>query len=86
MLFPSSGILFSGLKKTSYFVDSKSPAAFGGYFLGRPLPLFGSPSSNSGCFVFLWLFRAGWLKKDLPQLHAKSLPSCSCFERRCLSI
>jgi hypothetical protein len=57
------------LKKTSYFVDSKSPTVFGGYFLGRPLPLFGWPSNNSGCFVFLWLFKAGCDKKDFPQFR-----------------
>jgi hypothetical protein len=56
----SSGFLRSLLeKKTSYLVVSKSPAVFGGYFLGRPRPLFGCPSNNSGCFVFLWLFKAG---------------------------
>jgi hypothetical protein len=47
------------VKKISYLVVSKSPAVFGGYFLGLPLPLLGCPSSNSGCFVFLWLFKAG---------------------------
>jgi len=47
------------VKKISYFVDSKSPFVLGGYFLGLPLPLFGWPTSNSGCFVFLWLFSAG---------------------------
>jgi len=40
-------------------VVSKSPAVLGGYFLGLPLPLFGCPSSSSGCLVFLWLFKAG---------------------------
>jgi len=58
------------VKNISYFVVSKSPAVFGGYFLGLPLPLLGCPSSNSGCFVFLWLFKAGWLRKDFPQSHA----------------
>ena len=59
MDIPSSGALLPKVKKTSYLVVSKSPAVFGGYFLGRPLPLFGWPSNNSGCFVFLWLFNAG---------------------------
>ena len=53
MVTPSSGTLLPKVKKTSYLVVSKSPAVFGGYFLGLPLPLFGWPSSNSGCFVFL---------------------------------
>ncbi len=74
------------LKNISYLVASKSPFDFGGYFLGLPLPLFGWPISNSGCFVFLWLFKAGWLRNDFPQSHAKSLPSCSCLDRRRLSI
>jgi hypothetical protein len=56
---PSSGALFPIVKKISYLVVSKSPAVLGGYFLGLPLPLFGCPSSSSGCFVFLWLFKAG---------------------------
>ena len=83
---PSSALLPFWLKKISYLVDSKSPDVLGGYFLGLPLPLFGWPMSNSGCFVFLWLFRAGWLRNDFPQSHAKILPSCSCLDRRRLSI
>ena len=43
------------MKNTSYLVDSKSPAVLGGYFLGLPLPFFGFPSNNSGCFVFWWV-------------------------------
>ncbi len=86
MGIPSSGALLFDVKNTSYLVVSKSPAALGGYFPGLPLPLFGCPSSSSGCLVFLWLFRAGWLRKAFPQSQAKTLPSCSCFERRCLSI
>jgi len=45
---PSSGALLFKVKKTSYLVDSKSPAVLGGYFLGRPLPLFDCPSNKSG--------------------------------------
>jgi len=41
MDFPSSGAREGLLKKESYFVDSKSPTVFGGYFLGRPRPLLG---------------------------------------------
>jgi hypothetical protein len=77
------------LKKISYFVASKSPGDLGGYFLGLPLPLLGFPSNNSECFVFIWLFNAGWDKNDFPQfgtLQKKFLPSCSCLERRRLSI
>ena len=80
------GFLFSSSKNESYFVVSKSFPCFKGYFRGRPLPRFCWPSSNSGCFVFLWLFNAGWLKNDLPQSHEYILPSCSCLERLCLSI
>ena len=83
---PSSGPLLFKVKNTSYFVVSKSPAVLGGYFLGLPLPLFGNPSRSSGCFVFLWLFKAGWLKNAFPQSHAKSLPFCSCLDLLCLSI
>ena len=82
----SSGFLPFCEKKISYFVDSKSPADFGGYLRGRPLPRFGRPTNNSGCFVFLWLFNAGWLRNDLPQSHPKILPFNSCLERRLLSI
>jgi hypothetical protein len=53
IFIPSSGVLLLELKKESYLVLSKSPDVLGGYFLGRPLPLFGCPSNNSGCFVFL---------------------------------
>ena len=53
MVTTSSGALLFKVKNISYFVVSKSPAVFGGYFLGLPLPLFGWPSNSSGCFVFL---------------------------------
>ena len=29
-----------------------------GYFLGRPRPRISLPTNNSGCFVFMWLFKA----------------------------
>ena len=86
MILPSSGFLPFWVKKISYFVDSKSDTAFGGYFLGLPLPLFAWPSSNSGCLVFIWLFKAGLLKNAFPQWQAKLRPSCSCFDLLCLSI
>lgn len=50
---PSSDFLLGKLKKFSYFVDSKSNCVFGGYFLGRPLPLLICPSNLSGCLVFI---------------------------------
>ena len=83
---PSSAFLWGKSKKVSYFVDSKSTCCLGGYFLGLPLPLLICPSNLSGCFVFIWLFKAGWLKNDLPQSQTKSLPCCSCFDLLCLSI
>ena len=49
----SSAFLLGKLKKFSYLVDSKSNCGFGGYFLGRPLPLLICPSNLSGCFVFI---------------------------------
>ena len=83
---PSSGLRPNWEKNMSYLVDSKSPAFFGGYLRGLPRPRFGRPINNSGCFVFLWLFSAGWLRKDLPQSHANILPFNSCLDRRRLSI
>ena len=83
---PVSAALYGWLKKLSYFVLSKSDTVLGGYFLGLPLPLLIWPSNNSGCFVFIWLFKAGLLKNAFPQLHPKFLPSCSCFDLLCLSI
>ena len=50
---PSSAFLLGKLKNVSYLVDSKSNCGFGGYFLGRPLPLLIVPSNLSGCFVFI---------------------------------
>ena len=85
-LLPSSAFLLSWLKKTEYFSFSKFDVAFSGYFLGLPRPLFICPSNVSGCFVFIWLFKAGLLKNDLPQSHLNIRPSGSCFERRCLPI
>ena len=83
---PSSAFLFAELKKLSYLVVSKSTWGLGGYFLGLPLPRLTCPSNLSGCLVFIWLFKAGWLRNDFPQSHAKSLPFCSCFDLLCLSI
>ena len=83
---PSSAFLWGNSKNFSYLVDSKSNCCLGGYFLGLPRPLFNCPSTLSGCFVLIWLFKAGWLKNDFPQSHAKSLPCCSCFDLLCFSI
>jgi hypothetical protein len=86
-IFSSSAFFLKfSSKNLSYFKVSKSPSVLGGYFLGLPLPLFGSPSNNSGCLVFLWLFKAGCDKKDLPQEQKKFRPSCSCFDLRWRSI